>query len=163
MKNIRVMDKFRWVPHQDQPKHPAIPTPYRKPELRDPLYILSYDELSPESNAFIRDLYFVNFSDEVLDYVSTGSGGFESIGDDEVMPVEGPRHHYESVKPNEAVKVEQYDLYYDSDFMMQLILQVKSPSRGLMEFSCIGKGKVDADVLLWETGESDKTIGFKKL
>lgn len=157
-KNIRVMDKFTWVPHQDQPKHPAIPTPHRKPELRKPLYMLDYDS---GSDVWLKDLYFVNFSEEVLDFVSTGSAGFQTVGDDEVMPVGGPDHSYESVQPNEAVMVEQYHIMDDSDYMMSLTLNVKSPSRGVMEFSTMGKGSVDAGVVLWDTGEAGKSVSFQ--
>ena len=159
-KNIRVMDKFTWVPHQDQPKHPAIPTPNRKPELRKPLYMLSYESGSDE---WMNDLYFVNLSEEILDFVSTGSAGFQTVGDDEVMPVGGPDRSYESVQPNEAVMVEQYHIMYDSDYMMSLTLHVKSPSRGVMKFSTMGKGSVDAGVVLWDTGETEKFFGFQML
>jgi len=151
MKNIRVINKFTWIPHQDQPKHPAIPTPYRKPELRKPLYELRYDG---------EELYFVNFSDEVLDTVSSGSAGLQTVGDDEVMPVGGPGYCYELVLPNEAVKVEHYDAYYDSDFLLQLILLVKSPSRGILEFRSMGKGQVDVGVLLWDTGEFERKYDY---
>jgi len=150
MKNIREINKFTWFPHQDQPKHPAIPTPYRKPELRKPLYELRYDG---------EELYFVNFSDEVLDMVSSSSAGFQTLGDDEVVSVDGPDYCYELVLPNEAVKVEQYDVYNDSDFMLQLKLSVKSPSRGILEFSSMGKGQVDVGVLLWDTGEFERQYG----
>ena len=52
-----------------------------------------------------EELYFVNYSDEVLDFVSSGSGGSQTIGNDSVMTVSGPKYVYESVKVNEAVKV----------------------------------------------------------
>ena len=85
----------------------------------------------------------------------------ESIGEDDVMPVGGPGYRYDSVQPNEAVKVEQYDLIYDSDFMLQITIEVKSPSRGLMDFRSMSKGEVDAGVLLWDTGVLGMYVGSK--
>lgn len=163
MHNHRLTNKFSWVPHQDKPKHPAIPTPYRKPELRRPLYFLRYDTESCNRDPLLRDLYFVNFSEEVLDTVTSASGGFQTVGSDEVMSVGGPDYFYKNVQQNEAVLIEQHHMMYDSDYLLQIDILVKSPTKGLMKFSCIGKGKIDEVVLLWDTSETDKYVSFKNL
>jgi len=109
-----------------------------------------------------EELYFVNESTETLNSVSTGTGGCQTL-DDEVMPVSSPDplYLYKNVKPGEAVKVEHYDPYWDSDYLLQLEVELSSPTRGNKIFRVLGKGGIDDTVLLWDTGEAGKYVNME--
>jgi hypothetical protein len=67
-----------------------------------------------------EELYFVNGSADFLNSVSTSTGGCQTLDDgDDVMAVSSPDplYMYKNVKPGEAVKVEHYDRYWDSDYL----------------------------------------------
>jgi hypothetical protein len=135
----RVMHEFRWT----------------RSEMKKPLfYLLRYGE----------ELYFVNDSTETLDSVSTSTGGCQTLDDgDDVMAVSSkkPLYLYENVKPGEAVKVEYYDPYWDCDFLLQIEVNVSSPSQGNKIFRVSGKGGVASTVLLWDTGEKGKYVDME--
>jgi len=109
-----------------------------------------------------EELYFVNESTETLNSVSTGTGGCQTL-DDEVMPVSSPDplYLYKNVKPGEAVKVEHYDPYWDSDYLLQLEVELSSPTHGNKIFRVLGKGGIDDTVLLWDTGEAGKYVNME--
>jgi hypothetical protein len=62
------------------------------------------------------------------------------------------------VKPGEAVKVENYDPIYDSDYLLQLEVEIASITQGVKIFRVIEKGGVGKAVLLWDTGEAGKYV-----
>jgi hypothetical protein len=102
----RVLNGFKWT----------------RPEKKKPVfYVIRYGE----------ELYFVNGSTETLNSVSTSTGGCQTL-DDEVMPISSPDplYLYKNVKPGEAVKVEHYDRYWDSDYLLQLEVELSSPTYG---------------------------------
>jgi hypothetical protein len=109
-----------------------------------------------------EELYFVNDSTETLNSVSTCTGGCQTL-DDEVMPVSSPDplYLYKNVKPGEAVKVEHYDPYWDSDYLLQLEVELSSPTHGNKIFRVLGKGGIDDTVLLWDTGEAGKYVNME--
>ena len=132
----RVMHEFTWTGSK-----------IKKPIF----YLIRYGE----------ELYFVNDSTETLNSVSTSTGGCQTLDDgDEVMAVSSkkPLYLYENVKPGEAVKVEHYDPYWDCDFLLQIEVNLSSPSHGNKIFRVLGKGGVDSTVLLWDTGEKGKYV-----
>ena len=94
----------------------------------------------------------MNNTDEILDSVTAGSGGFQTL-DDDIITVGGPKYSYEAVKPNEAVQVESYHSFYDSDYVLQLIVEIKSKRWGTKEFSTTAKGGFSREVLLWDNGD----------
>ena len=132
----RVMHEFKWT----------------RLEKKKPLfYLIRYGE----------ELYFVNDSTGTLSRVSTSTGGCQTLDDgDDVMPVSSkkPLYLYEKVKPGEAVKVEHYDPYWDCDFLLQIEVEVSSPTRGNKIFRVLGKGGVSSTVLLWDNGEKGKYV-----
>ena len=150
-KNKRISNKFEWVPPEKRGSHFPGPLPYRKPETRIPLFYVTRDG---------DDVYFVNNSTETLNSVTSNSGGLQTL-DDESMPVGGPTYSYKDVKPREAVKVENYDPIYDSDYLLQLEVEISSISQGFKIFRVIEKGGVRQTVLLWDTGEEGKGVYTK--
>ena len=130
----RVLNEFKWT----------------RPEKKKPVFYVIRDG---------EELYFVNDSTETLNSVSTGTGGCQTL-DDEVMPVSSPDplYLYKNVKPGEAVKVEHYDPYWDSDYLLQLEVELSSPTHGNKIFRVLGKGGIDDTVLLWDTGEAGKYV-----
>ena len=117
----RMLNKFEWIPPEKRvPRFPG-PLPHRKPETRKPLFYVS---------RYGDDVYLINNTDETLTSVSSNSGGLQTL-DDESMPVGGPSYSYKDVKPGEAVKVENYDPFYDSDFLLQLEVEISSKTLGV--------------------------------
>ena len=148
----RLSDKFDWLPPEKRPGRIPGPPPPRKPETRKPLYFLV-----PDNN----ELYFVNYSDDILTAVSITAGGMYTVDDDcdELVPVGGPAYTYDKVQPKEAVKIEQYDPIADSDYIMQVTITVSHPSLGEKVFRAGGKGGVSKEmVLLWDNGDVGKEV-----
>jgi hypothetical protein len=135
----RVMHEFKWT--RTEKKNPVF-------------YVMRKGE----------ELYFVNDSTEALNSVSTSTGGCQTLDDgDDVMAVSSPDplYLYKNVKPGEAVKVEHYDPYWDSDYLLALEVKISSPSHGNKLFRVLGKGGVDSTVLLWDDGEKGKFVGME--
>ena len=73
----RIINGFEWFPMDKRTGMFGLPMPPRKPETRRPKYWL---------DAKGAELYLVNDSEEVLGFVSTSTGGFQTC-DDETMCV----------------------------------------------------------------------------
>ncbi len=101
------------------------------------------------------EVFLVNASSEALTFVRASSGGFVS-SDDGAHATKGDwAPEYQNVAPGEAVKVEEYDGYYDLDYVLQVQLQVRSPGLGEMDLlSTPAKGGVKTQVVLWSAPES---------
>ena len=126
----------------------GLPMPPRKPETRNPKFWLDRDG---------DDLYFINDSEEILDLVSAATGGFQTC-DDAVLTVGSNNDYvYENVMPKEAVKIEEFDPFYDSDFILQVYIDVKSKNEGSLAIqSPAEKGGIKEAVLMWDTGEAGR-------
>lgn len=147
-------NEFTWVP-MDQRSGRFGASPPRKPELRRPLLWLALDA---------GDLYLVNASGETLDSVISDMGGFTTSDDDVVTVASDKNYEYKNVENGSAVKVDEYDDYYDLDYLIQVVLRVQSPKFGILEIvSPLEKGGVRETVLLWDSGEKGKHVGIKQL
>jgi len=149
----RVMNEFVYVPINDRHKgkyDPFPPSPPRKGGDRKALLWMAAGD--NESN-FISDIYFVNSSDEILKEVIYSSSGMQTI-DDDVASSASKENSYKDILPGEAVKIDEYDAFYDSDCLVVHYATVVSDKLGRIEYSsppsksCIGK-----IVLMWDDGE----------
>ncbi len=150
MPNQRLQSSFKWIPlHLRNSGFPP-----RKHDMRMPIFWLTRKG---------NDLFFVNDSDETLDLVTTESGSFQTC-DDAVMGISSDEgYRYSDVKPHEAVKVEEYDDFYDTDFLLQVSIFVQSKTRGNFLMRTLPqKGGVSELVLFWETDETGKIVYFEK-
>ena len=103
-------------------------------------------------NAFQEEVFFVNNSDEKLDYVRPASGGFATC-DDEVIPMNQKPDciEYRDVQPNEAVMIDVYDSIFDGDFVISWGVELKSPSLGEQYFGSDHiKGEAPNITLHWK-------------
>ena len=103
-------------------------------------------------NAFQDEVWFVNNSDETLDYVRPASGGFATSDDDVVPMTQSPDSVlYKDVQPREAVFIDVYDTIFDGDFLISWGVDLKSPSLGERYFDSDPiKGEAPEVVLLWK-------------
>ncbi len=109
-------------------------------------------------------LYFVNESDEILKKVSTSSGGFFTIDSETPVSVGGDDVTYDNVLPNEAVLVEQYDNFYDLDYVLGLTLYIQSDALGKLRIRAVAdKGGVKPQALLFEDGSPRKYVVVQKM
>lgn len=107
----------------------------------------------------VDGLYFVNESDETLRCVSS-----ESFGIVENTPLEkNPKFYYEDVKPNEAIKVEEYDDFYDLDLLLGFDIYLESEKLGVMKIvPPMKKGGVIAQELLFVDMTKPKMVRVEK-
>lgn len=153
-KNKIVENKFTWVPLDKRVSRFGGLLPPRKAELRRPLFWLARD---------VNELFLVNSSKDILDFVIAESGGFQTVDDDVMAISSNERYEYKNVKPNHAVKVEEYDGFYDLDYVLWVSIRIKSKSTGCIEVvSPAKKGGVGETVLLWNTNENGKNISINK-
>lgn len=143
----RIDNPFDWLPPEKRQWRFGPPLAPEKPDNRKPAFYIDSIE-----NGFERSVFFVNNTPEILDYVRSSSGGFETL-DDDVMPINGSGYSYENVLPNEAVQVECYHRVYDSDSILSLNFEVSSRQWGIQRFSAAAKGGPERGVLLWDNGE----------
>ena len=142
-------NRFKWVPIAER-KIKWGPMPPRKKEIRLPLLWLAGDG---------NELYLVNSSGETFDSVVAGSGGFQTIDDNAVSVSTDSSYKYQNIKPNDAVKVDEFDGFYDLDFHIQASLIVKSERIGhVVILTSPKKGGIGETVLLWDSMESGKNV-----
>lgn len=73
------------------------------------------------------------------------------------------QHTYQGVNPGDAVKVAEFDDYYDLDYILQIYLIVQSQSLGCIQIATPPKkGGIDEVVLLWDTGEAGKNVSIRQ-
>ena len=150
-----IKNGFPWIPLDKRISLFGGAMPPRKPETRRPILWLARDE---------NEVYLVNNSQEALDFVIADSGGFQTVDDDDVETVKNKEpYKYIDVNPSDAVKVEEYDGYYDLDYVLQIYLKVQSPILGCIEVaSPAEKGGIGETVLLWDSGEAGKYVSIHK-
>ena len=105
-------------------------------------------------------LYFVNGSDEILNIVASNSFGF--IEDDTLE--KNPKFYYENIKPNKGVKVEEYDDYYDCDFLLGLNIFIESKRLGKIKIQpSINKGGVKPQELAFKDISIPRGVIFQNI
>lgn len=132
----------------------GLPLPPRKPETRKPLLWLARDG---------NELFLVNSSGEIIDLIISNTGGFTTADDDDCLTVpRGNGYEYNNVLPGDAVKVDEYDGFYDLDYVLQITIMLQSTKLGSIEIiPPAEKGGVGETVLLWDTMESGKNVTIK--
>lgn len=155
MKEHKIIEnKFIWVPFERRKSRFGGSIPPRQPENRHPVLWLARDG---------NEVYLVNSSEEILDFVVAESGGFQTVDEDVMSVASKDKYEYENIKPNTAVKVEEYDGFYDLDYVLQLSLRIQSKKLGCIEItSPAEKGGVEETVLLWNTNENGKYVSIIK-
>ena len=159
----RVQGKFEWVSPQEQrtmSRLSPMPLPPHPPEYRRPIYWLATTEVSQGEGApYATELYFVNWSGETLNSVIAGSGGFQTVDDDVLSFSNDQGYVYRNVAPNEVVKVEVFDNYYDLDQMFVIAIEIRSRTQGSLRMTTgPEKGGVSEQVLLWDNSEPGKRV-----
>ena len=154
-KNKIIKGGFTWLPlDKRESRFGGGPMTPRKPETRNPIFWLARDG---------KELYLVNNSKETLEFVIANTGGFETTDDDVMTVTSEEQYKYVNVNPGDAVKVEEFDDFYDLDFSLQVYLKIKSPRLGCIKIaSPPKKGGVGETVLLWDTGETGKYVSINK-
>lgn len=105
-------------------------------------------------------LYFVNNSNETLLSVSSDSYGYVK----DAATINNPQVSYSDVKPNEGVKVECYDDFYDLDYILGLYITIESPKWGKIEIKPnSSKGGAKAQALVYEDGTTPMFVGLKEI
>ena len=145
-----VENKFIWVPPDKRMSRFGGSVSPRKPETRAPVLWLAREG---------NELYLVNSSKSTLDLVIADGSGFQTV-DDEVIKVNNTeKYEYTNVKPNNAVKIEEYDGFYDLDLILFVTIMIKSKDLGCINITpCGKKGGVKETVLLWDNGEKGKHV-----
>ena len=145
-------NRFHWIPLDERTDRLGLPVPPRKPETRRPLLWLTREG---------EELYFVNSSGETLDWVGTRSGGGASEDDDIVMSDNSSTFVYKDVGHDVAVKVAEFDDFYDLDFIYQASFLVRSNNLGRIRILAPPKrGGIGETVLLWDTMEPGKYVNI---
>ena len=145
-----VENKFTWVPVDKRVSRFGGSLPPRKAESRTPLLWLARSGC---------DLFLVNESEEILDFVFAGTGGFQTVDEDVMTVASKDQYEYTNVKPNSAVKVDEYDGFYDLDYVLQVSLKIQSKSLGCVDvLSPAKKGGVGETALLWDSNEAGKGV-----
>ena len=156
MKEHKILEhQIEWKPPDQRiSKFGGGSLPPRKPETRKPVLWLARSG---------DELYLVNSSEDILDFVLASSVGFQTL-DNSVMTIsDNQGYKYLNVKPNVAVKIEEYDGFYDLDYVLGIYIKVKSKFFGCMEISpSPEKGGLEETVLLWDNGECGKHVTITK-
>ena len=148
----RVMNEFEYVPFNNRSSKydPITPLPPRKGGDRKATFWMVAGE--NETN-LITNIYFVNSSDEILKEVIYSSSGMQTI-DDEVSSSTSKELSYKDVLPGEAVKIDEYDAFYDSDLLVAYYATVVSKKVGRVDYSTLpSKRCINEVVLQWDDGE----------
>jgi len=153
--NKVLQNSFKWVPLDQRKSKFGGPMTPREKESRLPLLWLAREG---------NKLYLVNSSEETFDFVSAGTGGFQTVDDDCITVAAEKKYEYKNVKPNDAVKVEEFDGYYDLDYLLQVSIRIQSTNLGGIEILTLPKkGGIGETVLLWDTMENGKGVSINKL
>ncbi|MDH5859177.1 hypothetical protein [Lampropedia aestuarii] len=141
---------FVWVAPHNRVGRFGGAMPPRTPELRTPWLWLARDG---------QELFLVNNTPAALREVTiwvggsfTHDDGAASVGDNQTRAT-GP------VPSLAAVKVDEYDDFYDLDYLLGVSLSIDSEQLGLLHLETpLKKGGLDETILLWNSGELGKNI-----
>lgn len=94
-------------------------------------------------------LYLVNGSDKILSLVTTGIVSAVTL-DENFHGGEKEGHSYHNLKPGEAAKLDEYDGFYDLDYLLTTHLTIIADHLGTIEFCPPPKkGGLGRQGLLW--------------
>lgn len=144
MENRIVDNKFNWF---------ASKFPGPNPRQNGPIPLLWLCRSGEE-------LYLVNSSTETIDEISVRHGGMQTVDDEALCLASKSRYTYKNVEPNQAVKVDEYDGFYDLDFLIQVYIRIRSEILGHMEIrSSLSKGGLKRNTaLIWNEGKLGKDV-----
>ena len=138
-----ISNKFKWIPINERVDRLGLPLPPRKPEAKKPLLWIAIDS----SDEWVEDIYLVNETGKILERVIAGSGGFQTV-DDDVLNLTGSDVMYKDIANGDAVKVDEYHKMYDSDYVLQLQIQVKMNGEWIKLRPLVEKGGFKEEILL---------------
>jgi hypothetical protein len=144
--HMRFDSNWTWIPMDKRLDRFGLPLPPRRPELRKPMFWVIRDR---------QELYFINNSGQTLDSVSSTTSGFH-MDDTGATRLPKTRYTYPLVQANEAIMIESFDIFIDSDSMLQIKLYIESsPGQSLRITlpAAVGGGRYAELVLLWDSGE----------
>lgn len=118
--------------------------------LRSPEHLL-YVECSDWDNT-VAKVWFVNNSDETINYVRPAGYQYATAGDDIIhLSQDAGGIEYRDVAPGEAVLIDRYDMIFDGDFVFIPAVDVKSNDLGERHLAnSAGKGNPPNVTLLWK-------------
>lgn len=148
--SIIVQGQFHWIPPDKRKSRFGGPMSPRTPEKRTPLLWLVRDK---------NCLYLVNDTGTELEEVIGSSSGYMTADDTVFTASSADDYHYKYVPVGAAVKVDEFDGFYDCDWLLQTSIVVKSSKLGNLQLtSPPEKGGVDETVLLWDTLQYGKNV-----
>ncbi|MCC5922038.1 MAG: hypothetical protein LAT68_06870 [Cyclobacteriaceae bacterium] len=141
--------------HQLRWKRPQFYAPNQEMKgraERTPLYRIVKD-----GNA----VFFINDSAECLTRIISNSSGMINFDEGSAALDSAGFCAYEQVEVGEAVQIDEYDPYYDDEFIIQYKINVESPERRTRRFQCIlPKGGKAEIVLMWDSGEEGRNVSL---
>lgn len=140
-----IKNKFKWIPMEDRVDKLGLPLSPRKPEVGKPILWIA---IEPRDD-FVKDIYLVNETGDILENVIASIGGFESY-DDDVFGISGSKIKYKNIENGDAVKIDEYDEMTNSDSVLQMYLKVKIKGKWLELKSSSAKGGLKEEVLMWD-------------
>jgi len=148
-----IENSFKWIPPDKRKSRFGGLVSPRKTELRRPLLWLAREG---------NELYLVNSSQETLDLVVARTGGFQTVDDDCLTVSSENKYKYKNIQPNNAVKVEEFDGFYDLDYVLQVVINIQSKNMGCIKIlTPPEKGGIGEIVLLWDTMENGNHVSIK--
>lgn len=103
-----------------------------------------------EKDHYRQSVYLINQTDHKLDSVYFYSNSIITV-DEQAYGSGNNGRYYMDVECGEAIQVEQVDLIYDSDLIIELHLKISATKLGEETFRhTIKKGKIKDKVLLWK-------------
>lgn len=143
-----------WIAPQNKENNGPVAKATFKPEYRVPKYYFSFFN-GPDCDALSKELYFINVSGETLKKVKSDVGGFSDNTTRELENL-----IYENVKNDEAVKINEFHIIYDSDFIKQLEITIITDGIIEKKYRCV-VGKSDSNkfiIIEWNNGDLEKGV-----
>jgi len=141
---------FKWIPMNKRIDRFG-PLPPRKPDPGIPLLWLTRNG---------GELFLVNSTGVNLDSVQSTT--FVLITIDDEMPsliIESDVYSYTDIKPGDAVKVEEFDGYYDLDYSFVITILITSSNLGTVKITTpLETREIGEMVLLWDNGNEGKNV-----
>ena len=150
IKHQRLLNVINWIPKHEKPSsYPWLDLPKSQSiETRKPLF---WGKISGD------EYWFVNDSEEILHYV----GIRNSVDEETQTSTSSFRYYYENVKPREAVLVDVIHPMLDSDYLLQLKIELESKLFGkLLLHTGVEKGYIPETVFVWKTDEFEHSLNL---